>query len=262
MAMRATPAKRTRARAAAEDAEAAAAAAAADVAAAAAAEPAATAARVAEVDASPSGEARAAATGLLRLAPGGQPSGGSGTPRRSGRRAAGGGDGVGSSGTCEPPGCSAGASDGGPPTSGKSAGREKQPWKSEEIERLAAVMARLLPAAAEWEESGMRPPKSIWALAADELPGRTPKQVAERWKQHHMPGLAPGPWSRQEEYVLASMHAKIGNAWSVISHYLPRRSSNATKNHFMATSRIRSAARISSLLRIYTKQLSLKGFRP
>lgn len=50
--------------------------------------------------------------------------------------------------------------------------------------------------------------------------GRTYKQCRERYTNYLKEGLNVGPWSKEEDRLLLSMHAKIGNKWAEIARHL------------------------------------------
>lgn len=50
--------------------------------------------------------------------------------------------------------------------------------------------------------------------------GRTYKQCRERYTNYLKEGLNVGPWTKEEDQLLLSMHAKVGNKWAEIARYL------------------------------------------
>lgn len=50
--------------------------------------------------------------------------------------------------------------------------------------------------------------------------GRTYKQCRERYTNYLKDGLNVGPWSKEEDRLLLTMHAKIGNKWAEIARHL------------------------------------------
>ena len=76
-----------------------------------------------------------------------------------------------------------------------------------------------------------------WAVIADQLVGKTQKQVYARWRDYLQPGLTTRPWAPFEEEHLIKIQEAIGNQWAVLARLLPGRSPNAIKNKFHATRR-------------------------
>ena len=62
-----------------------------------------------------------------------------------------------------------------------------------------------------------------WNCAASILTGRTPKQCRDRWHNHLDPNINKGPWTFEEDRILAEQHEILGNRWSDIASYLPGR---------------------------------------
>lgn len=50
--------------------------------------------------------------------------------------------------------------------------------------------------------------------------GRTYKQCRERYTNYLKEGLNVGPWSKEEDRLLLTMHARIGNKWAEIARHL------------------------------------------
>jgi hypothetical protein len=71
-----------------------------------------------------------------------------------------------------------------------------------------------------------------WACLAKQMPNRTPKQCRERWHNQLDPGLNRGPWSMNEDRVLALKHGELGNRWADIAKFLPGRSDTLVKNRW------------------------------
>lgn len=96
--------------------------------------------------------------------------------------------------------------------------KAKRPWTALEDEQLRTLTLRL----------GV----GLWAAIAENIPGRTGKQVRERWLNHLSPQVVKRPWSPREDAIIIDAHAKYGNSWSKICKLLNSRSENMCKNRF------------------------------
>ncbi|OMJ82142.1 hypothetical protein SteCoe_17216 [Stentor coeruleus] len=106
---------------------------------------------------------------------------------------------------------------------------KRRPWTCKEDESMRKLV----------EGNGTKQ----WTVIAEKLNriffnvARTGKQCRERWHNHLNPGINKNGWSLEEEIVLFSIHAKLGNKWAEISNYLTGRTDNAIKNQFYSTLR-------------------------
>ncbi|KAK8841747.1 hypothetical protein M9Y10_026694 [Tritrichomonas musculus] len=71
-----------------------------------------------------------------------------------------------------------------------------------------------------------------WDRISRNLPGRTPKQIHDRYVNYLRDGLINAPWSAQEDEVLMRMYDVIGPKWSKMMVNLPGRSGNDIKNRW------------------------------
>jgi hypothetical protein len=69
-------------------------------------------------------------------------------------------------------------------------------------------------------------------LLASHMPGRTPRQLRERYRNYLSPAVHHGPWSRWEDAQLIMRHSDFGPKWSKISAFLPFRSEVDVKNRW------------------------------
>jgi hypothetical protein len=81
----------------------------------------------------------------------------------------------------------------------------------------------------------------LWTRLAAAVPGRTPKQVRERYTNHVLGG-GGRPWSEAAAAAAAVAHARVGNRWSLLAAHVSEatgaaRSEAAVKNLMYATAR-------------------------
>lgn len=71
-----------------------------------------------------------------------------------------------------------------------------------------------------------------WEAIAKRLPGRTPKQIHDRYINYLQDGLKKEPWTPKEDEILIQEFNKIGPKWSKMVDKLPGRSGNDIKNRW------------------------------
>lgn len=69
-------------------------------------------------------------------------------------------------------------------------------------------------------------------LLASHMPGRTPRQLRERFRNYLSPAVHHGPWSRWEDAQLIMRYSDFGPKWSKICAFLPFRSEVDVKNRW------------------------------
>lgn len=69
-----------------------------------------------------------------------------------------------------------------------------------------------------------------WKRIADQLPGRTPRQVRDRYNNYLVLCLPIRPWSQEEDATLMQMFQLYGNKWSKMQRHIPGRSAIQIKN--------------------------------
>eukprot|EP00737_Agarophyton_chilense_P004759 gb/GEZJ01006296.1/.p1 GENE.gb/GEZJ01006296.1/~~gb/GEZJ01006296.1/.p1 ORF type:complete len:364 (+),score=44.05 gb/GEZJ01006296.1/:130-1221(+) len=99
--------------------------------------------------------------------------------------------------------------------------KAKRPWTEQEDRLLRALVKQL--------------GQGLWASIAAQIPGRSGKQVRERWLNHLSPNVTKRPWSNEEDEIIMENHRKLGNCWSRIAKLLEGRSDNSVKNRFYTT---------------------------
>jgi hypothetical protein len=95
--------------------------------------------------------------------------------------------------------------------------RKRNDWRPEEDARLLDLM----------KEFGQS-----WAMISSKLPGRTGKQVRDRYVNNLAPGIRCGGWTPEEDQIILSLRNMNGNRWSYISSHLPGRTEAQVKNRF------------------------------
>ncbi|XP_039037219.1 transcription factor MYB106-like [Hibiscus syriacus] len=98
-------------------------------------------------------------------------------------------------------------------------GLKRGPWTPEEDQKLMAFVHkhghgswRFLP-----EKAGLR---------------RCGKSCRLRWINYLRPDIKRGKFSLQEQKTIIQLHALLGNRWSAIAAYLPKRTDNEIKNYW------------------------------
>lgn len=76
-----------------------------------------------------------------------------------------------------------------------------------------------------------------WNTVATCFPERTGKQCRERWHNHLLDGIKKGEWTKEEDSIIMTTHAHLGNQWAKISKLLNGRSENGIKNRFYSLER-------------------------
>jgi hypothetical protein len=83
-----------------------------------------------------------------------------------------------------------------------------------------------------------------WWLLAQQMENRSPKQCRERWNNQLNPSINKGPWSRDEDIVLANKQQQLGNRWAEIARFLPGRTDTLVKNRWNTSVKGRAAGLI------------------
>ncbi|XP_055806328.1 transcription factor MYB16-like [Solanum dulcamara] len=98
-------------------------------------------------------------------------------------------------------------------------GLKKGPWTSEEDQKLLSFINKH--GCGSWR-----------ALPAKAGLQRCGKSCRLRWINYLRPDIKRGKFSLQEERTIIQLHALLGNRWSAIAAYLPRRTDNEIKNYW------------------------------
>lgn len=71
-----------------------------------------------------------------------------------------------------------------------------------------------------------------WEIIAKMLPGRTPKQIQDRYKNYLREDLKKEPFSDEEDQKIIELFKQIGPKWTKMTSQLPGRSGNDIKNRW------------------------------
>lgn len=92
-----------------------------------------------------------------------------------------------------------------------------------------------------------------WNTVAKGIPGKTPRQCRDRFKNYLSPQIVNGRWTKEEEAVLIMQYSKFGPKWARLNQFFPNRSVTNIKNHFSSiyrsiTKRLQANARKNELI--------------
>ena len=96
---------------------------------------------------------------------------------------------------------------------------KRTPWQPYEDEQVVALV----------EKYGAR-----WAKIATMLPGRTGKQVRDRYTNKLKPNIKKDEWTKEEEEIFNTLCQQMGHKWSKIASFLPGRTEGQVKNRYYA----------------------------
>lgn len=116
-------------------------------------------------------------------------------------------------------------------------GSRKGQWKEEEdaiVLRVIFATSNGPPGTANNDGSEPHPPFTQWADLAPQLPGRTGKQIRDRWVNYLNPAINHLPFSREDDLRLWRGHKELGKRWVEISVkvFHSARSENHIKNRW------------------------------
>lgn len=75
-------------------------------------------------------------------------------------------------------------------------------------------------------------PFQTWIAVAEKLPGRTARQCRDRWVNYLSPTNKNGPWTHEEDKLLADKYLEHGPQWTTIAKFFDGRSENNVKNRW------------------------------
>jgi hypothetical protein len=75
-------------------------------------------------------------------------------------------------------------------------------------------------------------PRASWNEVASLFPGKTPRQVRERYKNYLSPTLNQAPWTEAEDSLLRDKFGMHGPRWSILKQFFANRSDVNIKNRW------------------------------
>jgi hypothetical protein len=97
-------------------------------------------------------------------------------------------------------------------------GRLRSKFSIEEDEQLKGAVAEA--------------PEKPWSEIANMFPGKTPRQVRERFKNYLCPTLNHAVWTPEEDSLLCEKFAIFGPKWRVLKRFFVNRSDVNVKNRW------------------------------
>lgn len=76
-----------------------------------------------------------------------------------------------------------------------------------------------------------------WGRITPLLPGRTPRQVRERWVNYLSPAITHDPWTKEEDELIMKLVANFGKKWAYISRSFNQRTDVSIKNRYFLLQR-------------------------
>ena len=73
-----------------------------------------------------------------------------------------------------------------------------------------------------------------WTKIIQFLPGRSVRQVMERWKYYLDPTINNDPWSPEEDKALLEYQNELGNKWTKMLKFFQNRTANQLKNRYLS----------------------------
>ena len=114
---------------------------------------------------------------------------------------------------------------------------KKGPWSGQEDERLRALV-RDLQGGQIKSLLNVKTNAFDWKAVAKKIPGRSVKQVRERWLNFCDPALNMGPWTAEEDARLLVVAKAYNNSWTRIAAVMEGRTTNRVKTRWKALHRI------------------------
>ena len=73
---------------------------------------------------------------------------------------------------------------------------------------------------------------SHWKIVADQMPGKSARQVRERWNNYLAPFIDHSSFSKEEDMLLLQKVQELGKKWAALLSYFPGRTSVMIKNRY------------------------------
>lgn len=74
--------------------------------------------------------------------------------------------------------------------------------------------------------------ESCWDFIAPNIPGRTPRQCRNRYRNNLKPSFTSAQWTLEEDICLRNKYNELGPRWTLISQYFHGRSPSSIKNRW------------------------------
>lgn len=71
-----------------------------------------------------------------------------------------------------------------------------------------------------------------WRLIGNLMPGRTPKQCRDRYRNYLAPGINHSEWNEEEDKLLYDKYLQFGPKWSYLCQFFHNRTANDIKNRY------------------------------
>lgn len=79
------------------------------------------------------------------------------------------------------------------------------------------------------EKSGRRP---NWKSISAAMKTRSPRQCRERYRNYLNPNIEHSEWTKEEDELILSKFALLGNQWKKISEFMHGRTGNSIRNRY------------------------------
>jgi len=108
-------------------------------------------------------------------------------------------------------------------------------WSAAEDEALRQLVET-------WNAKGLGLLHIPWEKIKPRIPGRTLKQVRERWRSNLDPGIVRGEWSQEEDETIVLMRDVQGMGWASIARALKGRTEHSVKTRHRSMQRAKRRA--------------------
>jgi hypothetical protein len=88
-----------------------------------------------------------------------------------------------------------------------------------------------------------------WARVATKIRKRDARQCRERWVNYLAPSVINGPWTIEEEELLAEKVAEFGRRWQRVAGFFEGRTDINVKNHWNHLQKLKGVVAPSKLLK-------------